>query len=114
MPECPAYLTGLAQKEWDRLLAELSTLRVLTNLDLAALAGYCSSYGMWVDATEAIQKFGTVVKSPKGYPIQSPYVSIANRQAELMIRYASEFGFTPASRSGIKAQPIEHPGLFDS
>jgi hypothetical protein len=30
-----------------------------------------------------------------------PYVSIANRQAEIMMRIASEFGFTPASRSSI-------------
>jgi len=34
-----------------------------------------------------------------GYPMQSPYLAIANRQAELMMRIASEFGFTPASRS---------------
>jgi len=38
---------------------------------------------------EQIQKFGTMVKSPTGYPIQSPYLAIANRQAELMIRIAS-------------------------
>jgi len=44
-----------------------------------------------------------MVKPPTGYPIQSPYVSIANRQAELMMRIASEFGFTPASRSRISA-----------
>jgi phage terminase small subunit len=44
-----------------------------------------------------------MVKSPTGYPIQSPYVSIANRQAEIMMRIASEFGFTPASRSRISA-----------
>jgi hypothetical protein len=30
-----------------------------------------------------------MVKSLSGYPIQSPYVSIANRQAELLIRIAS-------------------------
>jgi hypothetical protein len=61
---------------------------------------------------EAIQKYGTMVKSPTGYPIQS-WVSIANRQAEIMMRYASEFGFTPASRSRI-AMPANHePDLFD-
>jgi hypothetical protein len=32
------------------------------------------------------------------YPIQSPYVSIANKNAEIMIRVGAEFGFTPASR----------------
>jgi phage terminase small subunit len=42
-----------------------------------------------------------LTKSPSGYPVQSPYVSIANRQTEIMMRIASEFGFTPASRSRI-------------
>jgi phage terminase small subunit len=37
-----------------------------------------------------------MVKSPSGYPMQSPYIAIANRQAEIMMRIASEFGFTPA------------------
>jgi P27 family predicted phage terminase small subunit len=67
---------------------------------------------MWAEATEAIQKFGTMVKSPTGYPVQSPYVSIANRQTEIMMRIASEFGFTPASRSRISAPPPNAPDLF--
>jgi phage terminase small subunit len=49
-------------------------------------------------------------ESPSGYPMQSPYIGIANRQAELMIRLASEFGFTPASRSRISS-PQELPLL---
>jgi phage terminase small subunit len=40
-----------------------------------------------------------MIKSPTGYPVQSPYLSTANRQVEIMVRIASEFGFTPASRS---------------
>jgi P27 family predicted phage terminase small subunit len=63
---------------------------------------------------EAIQKFGTMVKSPSGYPIQSPYLAIANRQAEIMMRIASEFGFTPASRSRISTPSHVEPTLFDA
>ena len=70
------------------------------------------AYAMWAEATEAIQKFGTMVKSPTGYPVQSPYVSIANRQAEIMMRIASEFGFTPASRSRISTPPQNRHDLF--
>jgi P27 family predicted phage terminase small subunit len=88
VPECPAELGPVARREWDRLAVELSALRILTNLDRAALAAYCGAYAMWAEATEAIQKFGTMVKSPSGFPQQSPYVSIANRQAEIMIRIA--------------------------
>jgi phage terminase small subunit len=51
---------------------------------------------MWAEAKEQIQKYGTMVKSPSGFPIQSPYLAIANRQAEIMMQIASEFGFTCA------------------
>jgi P27 family predicted phage terminase small subunit len=61
---------------------------------------------MWAEVTEAIQKYGTMVKSPTACPVQSPYVSIANRQAEIMMRIASEFGFTPTSRSRISAPEL--------
>jgi P27 family predicted phage terminase small subunit len=113
IPDCPPELGPVAQTEWHRLAAELGKLRILTHLDRAALAAYCGAYALWAEATENIQKFGTMVKSPTGYPIQSPYVSIANRQAEIMMRIASEFGFTPASRSRISAPTKAEPSLFD-
>jgi phage terminase small subunit len=53
-----------------------------------------------------------MVKSPAGYPMQSPYISIANRQAEIMMRIASEFGFTPASRSRILVPDESRLPLF--
>jgi hypothetical protein len=40
IPECPAELGPLAHKEWDRLAAQLAPLRLLTQLDRAALATY--------------------------------------------------------------------------
>ena len=51
------------------------------------------------EAMEALNEFGTMIKSPSGYPVQSPWVAILSRQAEVMLRIASEFGFSPASRS---------------
>jgi P27 family predicted phage terminase small subunit len=112
-PDCPIELGPVARREWDRLVTELAPLRILTNLDVAALASYCGAFALWVEATEAIGKYGAMVKSPSGYPIQSPYISIANRQVELMMRIASEFGFTPASRSRISMPPQHEPNLFD-
>jgi P27 family predicted phage terminase small subunit len=113
VPDCPPELGPVARKEWDRLANELASLKILTVLDRAALAAYCNAYGLWAEATEAIQKYGTMVKSPTGFPIQSPYVSIANRQAEIMIRIAAEFGFTPASRSRISTPAQQAATLFD-
>jgi P27 family predicted phage terminase small subunit len=113
IPECPPELGPVAREEWNRLAAELDALELLTTLDRAALAAYCNAYALWAESIEAIQKYGTMVKSPSGYPIQSPYVSIANRQAEIMMRIASEFGFTPASRSRISTPTKPQPDLYD-
>jgi len=112
IPDCPIELGPSARAEWDRLCGQLGKLKLLTDLDRAALAAYCGAYALWAEATEAIQKYGAMVKSPTGYPIQSPYVSIANRQTEIMIRIASEFGFTPASRSRITVGTGKQPDLF--
>src|SRR4026208_1692005 len=70
VPECPAELGPVARKEWERLAADLASLNTLPALDPAALAAYCNAYGLWAEAIEAIQKYGTMVKSPSGYPIQ--------------------------------------------
>jgi P27 family predicted phage terminase small subunit len=113
LPDCPAVLSPLARLEWERLSAELSKLNLITHLDRGALATYCGAYALWAEAMEQSQKFGTIVKSPTGYPIQSPYLAIANRQAELMIRVAAEFGFTPASRSRISSPAMDRLPLLE-
>jgi P27 family predicted phage terminase small subunit len=113
IPESPLELSPTAKVEWDRLVGELVALKMLTNLDRAALAAYCEAYALWAEAIVAVRKFGSMVKSPSGYPMQSPYIAMANRQAEIMMRIASEFGFTPASRSRISVPPERQPTLFD-
>src|SRR5262245_59243797 len=113
VPERPLELGEVARREWDRLAAELGTLRITTNLDRGALAAYCGAYALWAEAMEAIQKYGSMIKSPSGFPVQSPYLAIANRQTEIMMRIAAEFGTTPASRSRISAPKQEEPTLFD-
>jgi P27 family predicted phage terminase small subunit len=113
IPECPTELSPPAKAEWDRLSPELASLKMLSTLDRAALAAYCEAYALWLEAITAVRKFGTMVKSPSGYPMQSPYVAIANKQAEIMMRIASEFGFTPASRSRISIPAEREPTLFD-
>jgi P27 family predicted phage terminase small subunit len=99
--ECPPELGPLARQEWDRIVGELTSLGVLSSFDRGPLAAYCNAYALWIEATEAVQKYGAMIKSPNGYPTQSPYLATVNRQADTMVRIASEFGFTPASRSRI-------------
>jgi P27 family predicted phage terminase small subunit len=96
--ECPAEMSEGARKEWDRLAPALAAEGRLTELDRPALAILCAAFADWVTATETLKTYGPVMKSPSGYPVQSPYVSIAAKHADTVIRLATEFGLTPASR----------------
>jgi P27 family predicted phage terminase small subunit len=103
IPSCPACLGEVARKEWLRLGKELAELGLLTGLDRNMLAAYCQAHALWAEAVSSIERYGTMVKSPNGYPMQSPYVAVANKQVEIMGRIAAEFGMTPSSRSRIRA-----------
>ena len=110
-PTCPSALGPEARKEWQRLARELSSLGLLTRIDRGALAAYCQAHALWLEAVQAIGRYGTMVKSPNGFPMQSPYVALANKQVDLMVRIAAEFGMTPSSRSRIRTaeRPPEDP-----
>jgi P27 family predicted phage terminase small subunit len=106
IPKCPSHLDKEAKREWRRISAELIALGLLTSVDRAALAAYCAAYSRWVAAETNVQKHGTVIKSPKsGYPIQNPYLGVANRALDQIRQFAIEFGLTPASRSRLHVDP---------
>jgi P27 family predicted phage terminase small subunit len=98
---CPPELAHSAREEWDRIVGELTSKGVLSSFDRGPLAAYCTAYALAMEAAEMVHKHGAMIKSPNGFPMQSPYLSHLNRQSEIMLRIASEFGFTPASRSRI-------------
>ena len=101
IPECPSHLNAIAKKEWKRISIELHNLCILTKLDHAALEAYCQEYARWTIAEKNIRVLGEVVKTPSGYPIQNPWISVANKALDFMHKFLSEFGMTPASRKGI-------------
>lgn len=103
VPDCPAHLNAAGRDEWDRLVHVLCDMGVVTSVDRAALAAYCQCYGRWVEAEEKLQTTPMLLKTATGYVQQSPWLSIANKQLELMGRYMTELGLTPASRSRVAA-----------
>ena len=54
----------------------MEKLGILTEIDMAAFAGYCQAYARWKEAEEFISQHGTIVKTPSGYWQQVPQVSI--------------------------------------
>ena len=109
IPDCPDFLTNEARAEWFRTAKVLKEMQLLTLADRAALAAYCTAYGRWVEAEKQVQKYGTIVKSPKqGFPMKSPYLTVADQSMEMMRKFLVEFGLTPSSRSRIKVPAGGH------
>jgi len=110
VPEPPAHLYGAGAEEWRRVAPGLHRDRLLTNADLTVLAAYCVSYCRWLEAEEALARvrardpamLGLMIRNGQdGEMIENPLVRISRRMAFEMLRYASEFGFTPAARTRI-------------
>jgi P27 family predicted phage terminase small subunit len=100
-PPCPPELSDLAKKEWRRVSRLLVKLGLLTEVDLAALAGYCDAYGMWITSAEKL-KTTPVVIVYKGLPMQSPWVAIHANAGKQMLQFLQQFGLSPSSRTRVK------------
>lgn len=110
IPTCPSHLDKLAKAEWKRMVKELKPLGLLTNADRAAFAIYCQMWSRWVQAEQKIAETAMTYTThdANGKPkaiIQSPYVGIANRAAEICHKFLTEFGFTPSSKTRVAAPP---------
>ena len=111
VPRCPANLDEAARREWRRISKLLARYGVLTEMDASALATYCQVWSRWQYAEEQLRKYGPVILSPQNkFPIQSPYLAIANRSIEQLQKMLVEFGMTPSSRCRIQATPESESG----
>jgi P27 family predicted phage terminase small subunit len=107
----PSFIEAYATEEWERLAPELQRLGLLSMLDTASFAAYCVAFARWRTAEEALRRMadndpvmrGLIVKGLHGTAVENPLVSTSRRAAQEMLRFATEFGFTPAARSRIAA-----------
>ena len=102
-PRCPAWLDTEAKREWRRMGKVLEQMGILTELDMAAFAGYCQAYARWKEAEEFITQHGSMIRTPNGYLQQVPQVSITQTNMKIMLRFCEQFGLTPSARSRIIA-----------
>jgi P27 family predicted phage terminase small subunit len=86
-------------------LPPLHQLCLLTALDVMPLAAYCAAY--WREATEALAPVaerdpvtaGLLITTAESNARANPLARIAAEAAGDMVRYAGEFGFSPAARA---------------
>ena len=112
-PRAPAHLSPEAKQHWPKVVKHLAAAKIMTRLDVDALAMYCESYAKWILAHEHLSTEGMITISPNGYPVQSAWLQIANKSFEQMAKMLGEFGMTPSSRAGVQKVPDDHGGGKD-
>jgi len=111
VPDCPLHLSDDARQEWFRVCGVLAKMGILSEHYRTPLAMYCAAYARWANAEKEVREGGEIVKSPNGYPIQNPYLAVANKAMEQMIKLAPEFGMSPSSLSRVHSQPEQKQGV---
>ena len=85
---------------------------LLKRIDRGALVAWVVAEDLHRQAAIAQGKVGLLVRiktratigaDDPGVPAASPYINIINQQAKIMLKAASELGFTPVSRPRINA-----------
>lgn len=102
LSDAPDWLTEEQKAGW-RYAIENAPAGLLRLLDRSILEIWVVADDMHRTAAMRVAKTGMLIKAPiTGVPIQSPYMAIKNKQAQIMLKAAAELGFTPSSRSQIQ------------
>ena len=107
-PGPPKHLSAEAKAEWRRVVKELHATGVLTKIDVTALANYCMAFSDMIRAKGLLEQWNR--DNPKLIDVQEtmggmwkthPYVLQLREARRDMMRFAQEFGLTPASRTRV-------------
>lgn len=97
----------------------LFEIGLLTEVDRAALAAYCTAWARYVLAEEEIARLQDsdteflVNRTESGYEQPSVWLQISDRALKQMKTFMTEFGMTPSSRSKVAVVKEEEENPFD-
>jgi P27 family predicted phage terminase small subunit len=96
------------QKEIWRSAIEEAPKNLLKKIDRSNFEIWVVSYATYRECQKMLAKTSQVIKTTHGNWITNPVLTNMNKQAQLMLKAASEMGFTPASRGRVIAdQDVE-------
>jgi P27 family predicted phage terminase small subunit len=99
----PAWLSGEGRAVWAVEFPKLVRKGMISDVDLNAFARRCQAQGRYINAESMIAKQGEALIGPSGFPVQNPYLAIANKAMEQALKLEIEFGMTPSSRSRVSS-----------
>ena len=111
IPEPPEWLSEIGRQEWNKVCVELHGKQMLHHIDLRLLEAYCNAISLHIETEMMLRDKGRiqVFKDEEGnvkHAQAVPYQKIANDALDRAMKIATQFGFTPSSRSGISTPVI--------
>lgn len=104
----PAHLGTYARGAWDRIIAAMPD-KLYTPVERDLLAAYCEAADLHRRAVLAVRKEGEIAYGEKGAPYQNPWISIQNKQAQLLVTIGGRLGLDPVARSTLTVPPDDKP-----
>ena len=90
LPRAPQHLDAEGKKKWREIISEIDGTDDQGTLDTLSL--YCVAWARWKAAEAKVAELGTVIKSPSGFPIQNPYLSISNKAFDQVMKAGRRLG----------------------
>ena len=118
IPKKPVFLKGPAAKEWKRITIELQQMKLISQIDMAALAGYCHAFGEVVRLEKQLVndrkncRLGDLIMGAKGGWVLNPLIKARNASWKMVLEFGREFGLSPVSRTRISTGQADDKNPF--
>ncbi len=107
LPDAPADLHPTAAAAWNIIGGHVKTAGVIARVDLYALRLLCESIKLYLDAQDEIEERGVTLieMSTVGNEktVINPAVRVRSQVWREIVKLLTQFGMTPASRTGLTA-----------
>jgi P27 family predicted phage terminase small subunit len=104
-PLVPPYdLSPRVQVIWDDAVADLVAMKIAAACDANQLAVYSETVALFERTSEELRSAHLTYPGSRGTEVTNKLVAVQRNAATLMLRYAQEFGLTPASRTRVETQ----------
>ncbi len=111
--DAPSWMVESQKQGWNYAI-EHAPKGLLKKLDRSVLVTWAVAEDLHRRASESVEKYGILTKAPNtGLPIQSPYLPVVNKQAQIMLKAAELLGFSPASRSRVQIVEDADPNVVN-
>ena len=111
--DAPEWLTEAQRTGWTYAVAN-APAGLLKRLDRSILTVWVIAEDLHRQAALQVATYGMLLRAQSGELYPAPYIGILNKQAVIMVKAASELGFTPAARPRVQLAPEEQsPDNFD-